>query len=125
LRTGEGWHMFRIAIVLTALFFAIAAHAEDNEIIANGKAAVIAKLINPGSARFRDVRLTTNNGQQFVCGHVGAQNRKGVYDDKPFVFIPNQKDTRHSAIIYGGHSITDDRFSNFAEPTVFAEICGS
>jgi hypothetical protein len=117
--------MLRIAIPLTALFWSIAAFADDDEIIATGKAAVAAKLISPESARFMGVRLTIHDGQQIICGHVSAKNRKGVYDDKPFVFILNQKDARHSAIIYDGHSITDDRFSNFAQPTIFTEICGS
>jgi hypothetical protein len=117
--------MLRIAIPLTALFWSMAAYADDDEIIATGKAAVAAKLIDPDSARFMAVRLTTHDGQQIICGHVAAKNRKGVYDDKPFVFILNQKDARHSAIIYGGRSITDDRFSNFAQPTMFTEICGS
>jgi hypothetical protein len=116
--------MVRIAIAVITLLWPMAAHADDDEIMASGKAAVAAKLINPDSARFTDVRITTNNGQQFVCGHVGAKNRRGVYDEKPFVFIPNQKNARHSAIIYGGRSITNDRFSDFAQPTVFTEICG-
>jgi hypothetical protein len=37
----------------------------------------------------------------------------------------NQKHMQHSAIIYGGHSIADDRFSNFAQPAAFNEVCGS
>jgi hypothetical protein len=117
--------MLRIAIPLTALFWSMASYADDDEMIATGKAAVAAKLINPDSARFIGARLINHEGQQIVCGHVTARTRNGVYDDKPFVFILNQKDARHAAIIYGGRSITDDRFSNFAQPTTFTEICGS
>jgi hypothetical protein len=115
--------MFRITITLTVLLWATIAYADDEAVIVVGKAAVIAKLIDPVSAHFTDIRVITRNGRQFVCGHVAAKTR--AYDDaKPFVFIPNQKHAQHSAIIYGGHSITDDRFSNFAQPAAFNDICG-
>jgi hypothetical protein len=118
--------MYRIAIALTVLLWGVSAYADDEAVIAVGKAAVAAKLIDPDSARFVEVHVITRNGRQFVCGHVGAKTRKGAYDEaKPFVFIPNQKHPQHSAIIYGGHSITDDRFSNFAQLAAFNEICGS
>jgi hypothetical protein len=124
-RDEEGWYMFRIAIALTALLWAVTADAGDEGIITIGEAAVAAKLIDPNSAHFTDVRVITRNGQQFVCGHVGAKTRKGQFDAKPFVFIANQKNVRHSAIIYDGRSISNDRFSEFAQPTAFTEICGS
>jgi hypothetical protein len=117
--------MFKLAIALTALFWTVAAYADDDEIIATGKAAVAAKLINPDSARFTDVRLTTTNGQQYVCGHVSAKDRKGVYNDKPFIFIANQKNAKHSAIVYDGRSISNDSFSAFAQPIAFIGICGN
>jgi hypothetical protein len=117
--------MFRMATALTTLLWAVTAHADDEEIITIGKAEVAAKLIYPDSARFTDVSVIIKNGQQFVCGHVGAKNRKDVFEAKPFIFIPNQKNTRHSAIVYDGRSITNDRFSEFAQPTAFAEICGN
>jgi hypothetical protein len=120
----KGWQMLRIAIVLTALLCATAAHADEEEMIATGKAAVAAKLIDPDSARFSDVRVTTKNGRQFVCGLVDAKNQKGTYDGaKPFVYITKEKSTRHSAIIYGGRSITRDRFSALAQPAAFSDIC--
>jgi hypothetical protein len=117
--------MFKIAISLIALFWTVTARADDEEIIATGKAAVAAKLKHPDSARFTDVRLTTSHGQQYVCGHVSAKDRKGVYNDKPFVFIPNQKNPKHSAIVYDGRSITNDLFSAFAQPIAFTGICGN
>jgi hypothetical protein len=118
--------MFRIATTITVLLSATTACADDEAVIVAGKAAVTAKLIDPDSARFVDVHVITRNGRQHVCGHVGAKTRKGAYDEaKPFVFIPNQKHPQHSAIIYGGRSITDDRFSNFAQLAAFNEICGS
>jgi hypothetical protein len=117
--------MFRIATTLMALLWAVTAHAGDEEIVTIGKAAVAAKLIYPDSARFTDVSVIIKNGQQFVCGHVGAKNRYGAFEAKPFIFIPNQKNTRHSAIVYDGRSIANDRFGEFAQPTAFAEICGS
>jgi hypothetical protein len=118
--------MFRITIALTALLWVTAMHADDEVIIAIGKAAVAAKLIDPDSAQFTDVHVKTSNGQQFVCGRIGAKNRNGVYDEaKPFVFIPNQKHAQHSAILYGGRSITDDLLSGFADPAAFNDICGS
>ena len=121
----EGWQMLRIAIVLMALLWATMAHADDEEMIATGKAAVAAKLIDPDSARFTDVRVTTKNGRQFVCGLVDARNQKGGYDGaKPFVYITKEKSTRHSAIIYGGRSITNDRFSALAQPAAFSDVCG-
>jgi hypothetical protein len=111
-------------IALIALFGARPAHADDAEMIANGKVAVAAKLIDPDSARFTDVRVTNKNRQQFVCGRVDAKNRKGEYDGaKPFVFIVADKGS-HSAIIYGGRSITDDRLSDLAELAAFNDICG-
>jgi len=117
--------MFRIAIALTVLLWGASAYADDEAVIAVGKAAVAAKLIDPDSAHFTDVHAITRNGRQFVCGHVAAKTRKGAYDAKPFVFISNEKRAQHSAIIYGGRSITDDRFSNLAQPAAFSDICGS
>jgi hypothetical protein len=115
----------RLGIALSVLSWTTIAYADDEAVIVAGKAAVGAKLIDPDSARFMDVRVITRNGRQFVCGHVAAKTRKGAYDAKPFVFIPNEKRAQHSAIIYGGRSITDDRFSNFAQLTAFDNICGS
>jgi hypothetical protein len=107
--------MFRIAIAMTVLLSASIGYADDEAIIQAGKAA-----------RFVGVRVITRNGRQFVCGHVGAKTRKGAYDEaKPFVFLPNERRPQHSAIIYGGRSITDDRFSNLAQPAAFSDICGS
>jgi hypothetical protein len=111
--------MIRSAMTLTALFCTAVAHAGDDEI------THVAKLIHPDSARFTDVRVIDKNGRRAVCGH-GATNRKGEYDvAKPFVFLANEKPARHSVIIYGGHSITNDRFSNFAQPTAFTDFCGN
>src|ERR1700730_2665265 len=118
--------MIRSAMTLTALFCTAVAHAGDDEITQFAKTAVVAKLIHPDSARFTDVRVIDKNGQRAVCGHVGATNRKGEYDvAKPFVFLANEKPARHSVIIYGGHSITNDRCSNFAQPTAFTDFCGN
>ena len=118
--------MLRTTIALLALLCTIPAHAADDEMIAIGKAAVAAKLIDPDSARFTEIRVIAKNKQQFVCGLVDAKNRKGEYDGaKPFVFVPNQKNARYSAIIYGGRSITDDHFSAFAQPAAYNDICGN
>jgi hypothetical protein len=115
--------MLRAVIPLTALLCAIEAQAGDQDIIENGKAAVAAKLINPESARFTDVRMTSKNGQQFICGLVEAKNGKGEYDPpKNFVFIVADKG-RHPVIIYGGRSITHDLFSNLAQPEAFNDMC--
>jgi hypothetical protein len=117
--------LLRTLIGLVSLLGATAAHADDEEMIANGKAAVAAKLIDPDSANFTDVRVIAKNGQKFVCGFVDAKNRNGGFDGaKPFVFITSEKRAQHSAIIYGARSITDDRFSSFAEPAAFNDICG-
>jgi hypothetical protein len=83
--------MFRMTTALTALLWAVTGHAGDEEIITIGKAAVTAKLIYPYSAHFTDINVIIKNGQQFVCGHVGAKNGKGVFEAKPFIFIPNSK----------------------------------
>jgi hypothetical protein len=113
-------------MTLSALLCAAAAHAGDDEIIQSSKTAVAAKLIHPDSARFTDVRVIDKNGQRVVCGHVGATNRKGEYNAvKPFVFIANEKKALHSVIIYGGRSITNDRFSNFAQLSAFTDFCGN
>jgi hypothetical protein len=103
------------------------AHANadnDEQSILAGKAAVSAKLIEPDSARFTGVRVVTKNRQQFVCGFVDAKTRNGTYDGaKPFVFIANEKYKKHSAIIYGGRQISDDRFSAIADPLGLNGIC--
>jgi hypothetical protein len=117
--------MLRTAFLLAAIFLSVSANAGDQEIIASGKAAVAAKLIEPSSARFPDAWVKVGrNGQQFVCGHVAAKSRKGNEDTKAFVFIPNEKHAEHSAIIYNGRSITHDRLSAFADPTAFNDFCG-
>jgi hypothetical protein len=101
------------------------ANADDDEqSILAGKAAVSAKLIEPDSARFTEVRVVTKKRQQFVCGFVDAKTRNGAYDGaKPFVFIVNEKHGKHSAIIYGGRKISDDRFSALADPQPLTGIC--
>ena len=117
--------MYRITIALIALFWGTAAPADDAAPIAKAKSTVASKLIDPDSARFTDVRMTTKHGQQFVCGLVDAKNRKGEYDGaKPFVFITLDKGERHSAIIFGGRSISEDLFSRLAQPAAFNEMCG-
>jgi hypothetical protein len=65
--------MFRIAIALTVLLWGAFAYADDEAVIAVGKAAVAAKLIDPDSVHFTDVHAITRNGRQFVCGHVAAK----------------------------------------------------
>src|ERR1700722_13910903 len=101
--------MIRSAMTLTVLLCAADAAASDDEITQRAKTAVFAKLIHPDSARFTDVRVIGKNGQKVVCGHVEATNRKGEYDAaKPFVFLANEKNARHSVIIYSGRSITND-----------------
>jgi hypothetical protein len=45
----------------------MAAYADEDEIIATGKGAVAAKLINPDSARFLCVCLIAHDGRQIVC----------------------------------------------------------
>jgi hypothetical protein len=118
--------MIKSAMTLAAVLCAATASAGDDETTQSAKTAVLAKLIHPDSARFTDVRIIDKNGEKIVCGHVGATNRKGGYDDgKPFVFVAYEKNARHSVIIYGGRSITNDRFSNFAQPAAFTEFCGS
>jgi hypothetical protein len=96
----------------------------DEQSILAGKAAVSAKLIDPDSARFTEVHVVTRKRQQFVCGFVDAKTRDGAYDGaKPFVFIVNEKHDKHSAIIYGGRKISDDRFSAMADPQGLTGIC--
>jgi hypothetical protein len=117
--------MFKSVLILAALLWAASAEAGDDELIQIAKTAVVAKLIHPDSARFMDVRAIDKNGHKIVCGHVEAMDRKGENDAaKPFVFIAGEKNAQHSAIIYGGRSITNDRFSNFAEPAAFTDLCG-
>jgi hypothetical protein len=96
----------------------------DEQSILAGKAAVSAKLVVPDSAHFTEVHVVSRKGQQFVCGFVDAKTRNGGYDGaKPFVFIVNEKHTKHSAIIYGGRQISDDRFSAMADPQGLTGIC--
>ena|ERR1700722_6264722 len=117
--------MTRMAMILITLLWAIAAQADDNEIIQSGKVAVAAKLIHPDTARFSDVHLIQRAGRTFVCGHVAAVSRTGTDDtERPFVFIVGEKNARHSTIIYGGSSITNDRSGNWDQPAAFVDLCG-
>ena len=66
------------------------APAED-PLIAQAKAAVTAQLRNPGSARFRDVKLRTVAGKQAVCGLVNARNSRGfMTGPQPFAYDGEQ-----------------------------------
>jgi hypothetical protein len=117
--------MIRIAVVSTTPLWVAAAHAGDDEIMASGKAAVAAKLIHPDTAQFSDVHLIKKRGQTFVCGHVAAVSRTGTDDTaRPFVFIVGEKNARHSTVIYGGGSITNDRSGNWDQPAAFVDLCG-
>jgi hypothetical protein len=117
--------MFKSVLILTALLLAATADAADDKVIQIAKTAVVAKLHHPDSACFMDVRAVDKNGRKIVCGHVEEIDRKGKPDAaKPFVFLAGEKNAQHSAIIYGGRSITNDRFGNFAEPVTFTDLCG-
>jgi hypothetical protein len=85
--------MLRIAIPLTALFWSMAAYADDDEILAAGKAAVAAKLINPDSARFVGARLINHDGQQIICGHVTARGPVRAYTTTNRSFLYSIKKT--------------------------------
>jgi hypothetical protein len=118
-------HMIRMAMILTTPLWGIAAYADDGEIMESGKAAIAAKLIHPDTARFSDVHLVQKAGRAFVCGHVAAISRKGTDDTaRPFVFIVGEKNARHSAVIYGGGSITADHSGNWAQHAAFVDLCG-
>jgi hypothetical protein len=118
-------YMIRMAMILTTPLWGTAAHAGDGEIMESGKAAIGAKLIHPDTARFSDVHLIQKAGRTFVCGHVVAISRTGTDDrSRPFVFIVGEKNARHSAIIYGGGSITNDRSGNWDQPAAFLDLCG-
>jgi hypothetical protein len=117
--------MIRIAVVSTTPLWGTAARADDGEVMESGKAAIAAKLIHPDTARFSDVHLIQRAGRTFVCGHVVAISRTGTDDrSRPFVFIVGEKNARHSAIIYGGGSITNDRSGNWDQPAAFVDLCG-
>ena len=59
--------------------------------VAQAKAAVTAQLRNPGSARFRDVKLRTVAGKQAVCGLVNARNSRGfMTGPQPFAYDGEQ-----------------------------------
>jgi hypothetical protein len=117
--------MIRIAVVSTTPLWGTAAHADDGEVMESGKAAIAAKLIHPDTARFSDVHLIQKAGRTFVCGHVVAISRTGTDDrSRPFVFIVGEKNARHSAIIYGGGLITNDRSGNWDQPAAFLDLCG-
>jgi hypothetical protein len=111
-------------MILTTPLWIAAAHAGDNETIEDGKAAIAAKLIYPDTAHFSDVHLIQRAGRTFVCGHVGAVSRTGNDTTKPFVFIVGERNAKHSAIIYGGGSITNDRSGNWDQPAAFVDLCG-
>ena len=114
--------MIRIAAALTALVMASAAYADESAAIAKGQAAAMAKLNDPESARFSDVKVVTTNGRQIVCGHVNAKNRMGGYDGaKPFMFDPG---LGVGAIIYGADRITDDVMSGLAQLQGYKNLCG-
>lgn len=92
-----------------------------SDLIAAGRAAVIAKLIDPRSAQFTDVRSVVSNGHQFVCGQVAAKNRIGGYDSpRPFIFDPK---LAQGAIIYEGESITNDAISGMAQRKGYLNAC--
>lgn len=117
--------MIRIAVVWTTLVWVAAVHAGDGEIMESGRSAIAAKLIHPDTARFSDVHLVQKAGRTFVCGHVVAMSRTGADDrSRPFVFIVGEKNPRHSAIIYGGGSITNDRSGNWDQTAAFVDLCG-
>jgi hypothetical protein len=60
--------------------------------IADGKIAVAAKLIDPYPARLTHVRLITKNGRQFICGLEEVENRK-IRWRKAVRFITKVKNT--------------------------------
>lgn len=61
----------------------------DAALIAEASSAVMAKLRDPGSAQFRNVRaVTTILGSKKVCGEVNAKNGYGGYTGfSRFVFL--------------------------------------
>lgn len=56
------------------------AEYSDTAVIAAAQSAVKRKLVDDGSARFRDVSVVVqSSGAKAVCGEVNAKNRAGGY----------------------------------------------
>lgn len=107
--------MFRVGAA-AALLLVLASGARA-EVIDDAKAAVTAKLKDPQSALFSDVRVSSD--PNVVCGKVNAKNSFGGYvGAKEFRYFINGK----SALIVGGFPITGRYEDEMAQP--FA-ICRS
>lgn len=94
-----------------ALLLIVCTGGARADAIDDAKAAVTAKLKDPQSAVFSDVRVSTD--PNVICGRVNAKNSFGGYvGAKEFRYFINGK----SALIVGGFTITAKYDDEMAQP---------
>jgi hypothetical protein len=99
--------LFRLLPCLPVLFSAIASAQTATEEMA--KAAILAKLKDPDSAKFADIAVKG----EFVCGRVNAKTAQGGYaGPKYWVFESGGK----KAIIERGGDISIDPIDSMVRP---------
>lgn len=72
------------------MVFLVAAVAgcQDSSLISEAQEKVSERLIDPDSAKFRNVKVVEKDGRKIVCGEVNAKNRMGgMVGYSPFSFI--------------------------------------
>jgi hypothetical protein len=86
------------------------------------KQAVLKKLRDPESARFRNVRNVGDRGAagEGVCGEVNAKNTNGGYVGFQHFHYGSRAEI---ALIPGSHGLTDDPLDQISRPS--DRFCGA
>lgn len=113
------------AFVALLLFAPVPGHA-DSAAVDKAKKAVLAKLVDPDSARFDNLRYVETPTGQFVCGTVNARNRMGGYNGPaPFVHKADAGLTHilgdNIAIYEAGKAIVEPCFPSMRIPRTATE----
>ncbi len=105
--------MRTIILVISMVYMASPAAADQVE---TAKAAVLGKLKDPESARFRNIRSVGDQGAvgEIVCGEVNARNAMGGYVGfRKFHYSAKVA----MALIPGDHGMTDDPLDSISRPS--------
>jgi hypothetical protein len=72
---------------MAAGLLALVSACGEPRLISEAKEKVTEGLINPDSAKFRNVRIAQVEGSEAVCGEVNAENRMGgMVGFRPFIY---------------------------------------
>jgi hypothetical protein len=113
------------AAAALAILLATAPAVADQTAIQDAQKIIRAKLLDPDSARFSDVRESTgidlkNNRVNTICGKVNSKNRMGGYDGDRFFYVIGSR-----GYIHLGVNVSQDVVDQFVSLNDYNRFCGN